>query len=202
MVVDLPRCGPMLNPRAPNLVPIPGPRMERETPGQRPRPNYGHPHAGIRGLGYDMALSSEGIDKTLDRHLVPVVKVPRLKGNRFRGQALGPHRFTTAAGDDLDIDVKTLNGCPWVWMPSGDKLQAVPLKRRKLQWGTRGKQKTILYMRAAIPVADDVPEPLRGATTLIRVNSTDAEINNKPRHTLWVPETRPWSLTCRDAGRC
>ena len=36
--------GPMLSPRVPNLVPIPGPRMERETPGQRPRPNYGHPH--------------------------------------------------------------------------------------------------------------------------------------------------------------
>ena len=46
VVVDLPRCGPMLSPRVPNLVPIPGPRMERETPGQRPRPNYGHPHAG------------------------------------------------------------------------------------------------------------------------------------------------------------
>ena len=44
MVVDLPRCGPMLSPRVPNLVPIPGPRMERETPGQHPRPNYGHPH--------------------------------------------------------------------------------------------------------------------------------------------------------------
>ena len=44
VVVDLPRCGPMLSPRVPNLVPIPGPRMERETPGQRPRPNYGHPH--------------------------------------------------------------------------------------------------------------------------------------------------------------
>ena len=43
MVVDLPRCGPMLSPRVPNLVPIPGPRMERETPSQRPRPNYGHP---------------------------------------------------------------------------------------------------------------------------------------------------------------
>ena len=35
VVVDLPRCGPMLSPRAPNLVPIPGPRMEREAPGQR-----------------------------------------------------------------------------------------------------------------------------------------------------------------------
>ena len=43
VVVELPRCGPMLSPRVPNFVPIPGPRMERETPGQRPRPNYGHP---------------------------------------------------------------------------------------------------------------------------------------------------------------
>ena len=43
VVVDRPRWGPMLSPRVPNLVPIPGPRMERETPGQRPRPNYGHP---------------------------------------------------------------------------------------------------------------------------------------------------------------
>ena len=50
VVVDLPRCGPMLSPRAPNLVPIPGPRMERETPGQRPRPNYGHPQANAEGL--------------------------------------------------------------------------------------------------------------------------------------------------------
>ena len=45
VVVDLPRCAPMLSPRVPHHVPIPGPRMERETSGQRPRPNYGHPHA-------------------------------------------------------------------------------------------------------------------------------------------------------------
>ena len=45
VVVDVLRCGPMLSPRVPNLVPILGPRMERETPGQRPRPNYGHPQA-------------------------------------------------------------------------------------------------------------------------------------------------------------
>ena len=44
VVVDLPRCQPMLSPRVPNLVPIPGPWMQRETPGQRPRPNNGHPH--------------------------------------------------------------------------------------------------------------------------------------------------------------
>ena len=51
VVVDLPRCGPMLSPRVPNLVPIPGPRMERETPGQRPRPNHGHPHHRRRHRG-------------------------------------------------------------------------------------------------------------------------------------------------------
>ena len=43
VVVDLPRSGPMLSPRVPHHVPIPGPGMERETPGQRPRPNNGHP---------------------------------------------------------------------------------------------------------------------------------------------------------------
>ena len=43
VVVDLPRCGPMLSPRVPSLVPIPGRRVERVTPGQRLRPNYGHP---------------------------------------------------------------------------------------------------------------------------------------------------------------
>ena len=51
VVVDLPRMGPMLSPREPHHVPIPGPRMERETPGQRPRPNYGHPHPQLPASG-------------------------------------------------------------------------------------------------------------------------------------------------------
>ena len=46
--------GPMLSPRVPNLVPMPGPRMARETPGQRPRPNYGHPHGGTDGRDVDL----------------------------------------------------------------------------------------------------------------------------------------------------
>ena len=58
VVVDLPRWGPMLSPRVPNLVPIPGPRMERETPGQRPRPNYGHAQASRRlGCRYEPGWS-------------------------------------------------------------------------------------------------------------------------------------------------
>ena len=53
VVVDLPRCGPMLSPRVPNLVPIPGPWMQRETPGQRPRPNYGHPQDLLKAMSTD-----------------------------------------------------------------------------------------------------------------------------------------------------
>ena len=55
VIVDLPRWGPMLSPRVPNLVPIPGPRMERETPGgsvpvrliSHDR-GFGHPQGALR----------------------------------------------------------------------------------------------------------------------------------------------------------
>ena len=61
VVIVLPRWGPMLSPRVPNLVPIPGPRMERETPGQRPRPNYGHPHPHRRLAGSRSAIGSRTV---------------------------------------------------------------------------------------------------------------------------------------------
>ena len=71
VVVDLARCGPTLSPRVPNLVPIPGPRMERETPGQRPRPNYGHPQASTDSLSRRMTGSwSEGRARDLSRMLL------------------------------------------------------------------------------------------------------------------------------------
>ena len=53
-----------------DLVPIPGPRMERETPGQRPRPNYGHPQADtdrvfvvLKGPRRGQPLSAAGLDE-------------------------------------------------------------------------------------------------------------------------------------------
>ena len=62
------RCGPMLSPRVPNLVPIPGPRMERETPGQRPRPNYGHPQALERPRTALSTTPLQGPPPTADPH--------------------------------------------------------------------------------------------------------------------------------------
>ena len=145
---------------------------------------------GIRGFGYDMALTPKSIDDVLNLHRLPVVKVPKLAKRRFRNQSLGPHEFTTRTGDEETLDVRTLNGAVWVWLPEGHKLQAVPLVRTKLQRGTPGARRTLLYMHAAIPNDADVPEPLRGATTLIRVNSTKEEIANKP-HTRRSLSLRP-----------
>ena len=97
VVVDLPRCRPMLSPRVPNLVPIPGPRMERETPGQRPRPNYGHPQVwslDAEAGGLERADSGVERDGGLQRqpvlrdHLIEVdVAAPttRVAGSAYRG---------------------------------------------------------------------------------------------------------------------
>ena len=43
----------------------------------------------------------------------------------------------------------------------------------------------------------DAAEPSRPV-----IEALCAELVTAGAATLWVPETRPWSLTCRDAGRC
>ena len=88
VVVDLPLCGPMLSPRVPHHVPIPGPRMERETPGQRPRPNCGHPQAPFSAWFRD-SKDSRGCRS----------KVPGSATEAVRGEApggVGPLRLSIA----------------------------------------------------------------------------------------------------------
>ena len=53
---------------------------------------------GIRGLAHDMAAKSQEIDEILDAGFVPMVKVPKVKGDRCRNHALGSHKFTTRTG--------------------------------------------------------------------------------------------------------
>ena len=36
----------------------------------------------------------------------------------------------------------------------------------------------------------------------VRLHLPQIRVLEVVEDTLWVPETRPWSLTCRDAGRC
>ena len=81
VVVDLPRWGPMLSPRVPNLVPIPGPRMERETPGQRSRPHFGHPQDPFAKTDAPHAYSS------MRRYLAAITDARVLIGGKLAGFA-------------------------------------------------------------------------------------------------------------------
>ena len=59
-------------------------------------------------------------------------------------------------------------------------------------WRSRRHQRRVIKMA--------FPQGLRAVRRYRRANGTP----DLPGlwHTLWVPETRPWSLTCRDGGRC
>ena len=114
VVVDLPRCGPMLSPRVPNLVPIPGPWMQRETPGQRPRPNYGHPQdrpagadGGIRTPTPVRVLGPKPSASARFRHVrEPTQASPRGRVIRFAGWgcAAGRPGRRSVGGGVLAVD--------------------------------------------------------------------------------------------------
>ena len=149
--------------------------------------------SGVRGFAHDMAASSREVDEILDAGLIPMVKVPKVKGGKRRNHALGPHDFTTPSGATEPIDVNTFNGSTWIWVPGGqqNKRWAVPLERKQLRW-KQTKKRHIATLVVAIPKHVLVPKPLRGATTTIRLNSTPTEIHTDP-HTRRTRSLRPCS---------
>ena len=110
---------------------------------------------------------------------------------KYRNDNLGPHKFTTPSGKVEYHDIKTCNGSVWVLLPNGHNTDmAVPLRRNHIYWGNEGKARSIAYCEVSIPHDPDVPAGLRGATTVVRLNSTDIEIHNNP-HTRRTRSLRP-----------
>ena len=146
---------------------------------------------GLRGFIYDMAMDSEASDRVLNNKVLPIVKVPRLKGGKYRGGSLGPHKFTTRRGSTERHDIKTFNGSMWVLLPDSRGTEiSVPLRRKHLYWGDEAQQGIIAYCEVEIPYEPEAPRSLRGATTTVRLNSTDEEIHNNP-HTRRTRSLRP-----------
>jgi hypothetical protein len=145
---------------------------------------------GVRAFVHDMAMDSEAIDTVLDMRILPVVKVPRTTGNKFRDGNIGPHEFTTSAGHTESHDIKTVNGSCWVLLPNSRNTdKAVPLSL-SLYWGARTDKRSILYATVSMPNDPNVPTRLRGATSTIRFNSTETEIHSTP-HTRRTRSLRP-----------
>ena len=127
---------------------------------------------------FDMAMDAEACDDVLDSGMLPMAKVPRKKGGKFRSGNLGPHKFTLRDGTPDYYDIKTLNGSLWVMLKPdgyGDEF-GVPLRRVHIHWGAKVKGKrNLAYMDVAIPDHSRVPGHLQGATTRVRLNSTRDE---------------------------
>ena len=140
---------------------------------------------GLKCFIHDMAMHSTAIDNVLDMRVLPVVKIPKLKGGKYRHGNLGPHDFEPrkGPGPPAKLNIMTVNGSMCVMLPDSQGTEwAVPLRRRHLYWGTAGKERSIAYITAEIP--KDAPvKHLRGATAKVRLNSTPQEIHNKPSHT-------------------
>ena len=148
---------------------------------------------GLRGFVHDMALTSEAADKTLELGVLPITKVPRAAGGTCRRVNLGTHTFTAPDGTQHAHEVAAIGGSPTVALTdSRGAVLAVPLDRQHIRWGRNGQQRHVAYGRYAMPHAPPVPAHLRGASAVIRFNSTNQEVIAGRRRTQAlraIPET-------------
>ena len=86
-----------------------------------------------------------------------------------------------------------IGGSPTVALTdSRGAVSAVPLDRQHIRWGRNGQQRHVAYGRYAMPHAPPVPAHLRGASAVIRFNSTNQEVIAGRRRTQAlraIPET-------------
>ena len=157
---------------------------------------------GAKVFIFDMAMDAEACDDVLDLGMLPMAKVPRKKGGKFRSGQLGSYKFKLRDGTTEYHDVKTLNGSMWVMTGPdgyGDEF-GVPLRRVHCHWGRRIKGKrNLAYMDVAIPSHKRVLEHLRGATATVQLNSTRKEAkettqrvhNRRTKSLRAIPEADP-----------
>ena len=138
---------------------------------------------GLRGLVYDMAMTSKAFDQVLDMGVLPITKVPRSPGGGHQSVNLGTCLFTGADGTQHDHEVVTINGAPAVVLTdSGGEETIVPLCRQQIRW-ENSRSRHVAYGHYAMPDTPPVPTHLRGASTVIRINSLDNETASRKRRT-------------------
>lgn len=135
---------------------------------------------GLRGFAHDMSLSAANIDDVMGMRVLPITKVPRLKGGAPARGWLGMHSFTAPDGRRHSRPVHAIGGAPFVALTNGGTSTAVALKRRRTYWAANGGRRFSARGRYEIPNLEVVPARLRGATTIIGLMSTPAEAQGRP----------------------
>ena len=168
------------------------------------------PDAHIGGVGHDMSMRSEQIDRLLDQGIHAFTKTQRIgrKNNRSRyaGRDLGKHDFHCTNGTTEERVVLATDGSPNVKFVDGNgNICRVKLERGHVEHRERPTLDRIaMSMIWYLPHDEVVDEHLRGASVRIRLNSTDEERDAVPhrRRTTALrahPEEHP--ITARYIGR-
>ena len=147
------------------------------------------PLGNVRGVIYDMALKAADQDRVgaTGRHVL--CKVPHTKGDRIRSEVVGEHTFKNEKKSFTEV-VTAIDGCPTIVVSdiSGEK-HVVPLTRKQTKLN-----KNLMYNVFQIPDDPIVPLSKRGATTLIRMFSSEADIaagKPRPRYLRSIPLNDP-----------
>jgi hypothetical protein len=147
------------------------------------------PLGNVRGVIYDMALKAADQDRVgaTGRHVL--CKVPHTKGDRIRSEIVGERTFTKVTRSFTEV-VTAIDGCPTIVVSdiSGEK-HVVPLIRKQTR-----VSKNRMYNVFQIPDDPIIPLSKRGATTLIRVFSSEADLTAgkpRPRYLRSIPPNDP-----------
>ena len=135
---------------------------------------------GLKGIAYDMAVSSADMDAFLRAGIIPISKVPRISGGHPSMSNLGKHKFKLRAGNRISETVVAVDGPPTIEaIDSNGDAQTVPLTRTKtIKRGDPRRYRW--YNDYEVPDYPVVPLDLVGATTTIRQDSTTDEIEVEP----------------------
>ncbi|MDP9336029.1 MAG: hypothetical protein M3Q30_22340 [Actinomycetota bacterium] len=148
---------------------------------------------GSQGTVYDMAMHAEEVDRILDAGRIPISKVQRTR----KGVAhinLGEHTFHLANDAETKMAVTALDGTPAITIVIDGEPHAMPLIRRQTKRRANADGTTTIYSIWLVPQHPAVPKHLRGASVMIRQNSTDYERQQRTRRTRAlraIPESDP-----------
>ena len=147
------------------------------------------PLGNVRGVIYDMALKAADQDRVgaTGRHVL--CKVPHTKGDRIRSEVVGEHKFTNETKSFTEV-VTAIDGCPTIVVSdiSGEK-HVVSLIRKQTKLN-----KNLMYNVFQIPNDPIVPSSKRGATTMMRMFSSEADLaagRPRPRYLRSIPLNDP-----------
>lgn len=135
---------------------------------------------------YDMALRGSQAQRLVAAGVIPMTKIPLTRKHRWDTATIGVENFKLADGTVEHIAVSTFNGQAGITVSAAGRRFFAALIRAQIR-----KRNNTVYMETTVPHLPQVPQRLRGARCLLRLNSTDKELEagiNRAAHLRAFPE--------------